>query len=80
MQKTTLIPTLDQRLTRLTAIMKESPIMQPDEIDFSWWGDEDLINFALDYDKVKALNEDDSDALIYALARRLDEVVFDVGG
>lgn len=54
--------------------------MQPDEIDFSWWGDEDLINFALDYDKVKALNEDDSDALIYALARRLDEVVFDVGG
>lgn len=73
---TTQTPTLLERIDRLTQMSRENKIMQPDEIDFSWWGDEDLINFALDYEKVKALSEDDSDALIYALARRLDEVIF----
>lgn len=49
--------------------------MNPDEIDFAWWDDDTLLNFAFDFDKVAALNEDNTQALIYALARRLGDVL-----
>lgn len=61
--------------TMITEAFKETESVNPDEIDFSWWDDDALLNFAFDYDKVKLLNEDDHDALIYALARRLDDVL-----
>lgn len=44
-----------------------------DEVTFQYWGDEDLVNFALDYDKVDALQTDDVDALIFTLAKRLEK-------
>lgn len=59
----------------VTNAFKETESVNPDEIDFSWWDDDALLNFAFDYDRVKKLNEDDHDALIYALARRLDDVL-----
>lgn len=68
-------PTLIERSARITKVFQETAPMNPDEIDFSWWQDDELLNFAFDYDKVQKLNEDDRDALIYALARRLHDLI-----
>lgn len=54
---------------------RENEVMKPDCISFSWWSDDELLDFALDYDKTIALNEDNTQELIYALARRLDDII-----
>lgn len=51
--------------------------MEPDCISFSWWPDNELLEFALDYDKTSVLNEDNVQELIYALARRLEDLLDD---
>lgn len=59
----------------ISQAFKDTEPMAPDEIDFSWWNDDDLLNFAFDRERTIKLNEDDNDALIYALARRLNDVL-----
>lgn len=67
----------------LSELLKQLDVMtnhnQPttDEIEFQWMGNEELINLALDYEKVKVLEDDDKEALIYILGRRLEQLIFD---
>lgn len=63
---------LDQ-FARVAAVSNAWRTDEPvDEITLQWWSNEDLINFALDYDQVSALKTDDLHAVIYELASRLD--------
>ena len=60
---------------RLLDMIEDDEDQIIDAIEMAWWDDESLINFALDYDKVKALEEDDVHSLIFELAKRLDNYI-----
>lgn len=63
--------TVNELLEQL-AVMSDTSTAHNDEVDFHWMEDEELINFALDYERVKVLDNDTKESLIYILGRRLE--------
>lgn len=57
--------------------MSDTSTTTKDEVDFNWMSDNDLINFALDYERVKVLDNDSKEALIYILGRRLEHFIYE---
>lgn len=67
-----------QQFAKVNAVSKAWRTKEPmDEITLGWWDNDSLINFALDFDQISALNTDDLHALIYELASRLDATLND---
>lgn len=48
---------------------------QPDIIDFQWWGDEEAVEFGLDYDKLEQLPYENLLAFAHDMTKRLDELL-----
>lgn len=61
------------RLDSLRAVIKETSSVNPDEIDFAYMTNDEIINVAFDYEKLKVMDRDTLDALIFVLAKRLDQ-------
>lgn len=51
--------------------LRDEPDHVPDMIDFAWWNNEQLHDFISDTTKVAQLNEDDYDALVTEVAKRV---------
>lgn len=65
-----------ERLDRITKIMQENKTTHIDEIELGWASDEDLINLALDYERVTELDKETMESVIYVLGKRLEGKIF----
>lgn len=65
-----------KQLDGITAIMNENKPTHIDDVELGWASDEDLINLALDYDRVVELDRETLESVAYFLARRLEDKVF----
>lgn len=65
-------------VSRSNQVTKSWKTVEPvDEITLSWWGTQELISFAFDFDAVSALPHDDQYAVMLELARRLEVLIDD---
>lgn len=65
-----------ERLDRITKIMDATTTTHIDEIELGWASDEDLINLALDYDRISPLDRETLESVVYVLGKRLEGKVF----
>lgn len=66
--------TLAEMIKELDMVRDTSTVAK-DEVDFHWMSNEELIDFALDYERVKILSNDSKESLIYILGRRFDNFI-----